>query len=151
MNVNADTSALGMMTLLALVLILAVYVWLALALGAVFRKVGDEQWKAWVPVYNVATLFRHGGFSPWLVLLTFVPVAGLVVFALAAHRVGRGFGYGAGMTVLAVLAPPVWASIVGFGPARWLGATGRRWGAPAVAATPPRTPSVQGTGAAPVG
>lgn len=131
MNVDADTSALGMMTLLAAVLALAVYVWMALALGAVFRKIGEEQWKAWVPVYNLATLFRHGGFSPWLVLLVFVPIAGLVVFVLVAHRVGRGFGYGAGVTVVAALAPPVWASIIGFGPARWLGASGHRWGADA--------------------
>lgn len=139
---TGDVAALGLMSLLATVLSLAVYVWLALALGAVFRKLGDEAWKGWVPVYNVATLLRHGGLSPWLALLMFVPAGAIVVFALAAHRVGRGFGYGAGMTVVAALVPPVWASIVGFGPARWLGGAGHRWGADAgVAARPAAAPA----------
>ena len=31
---------------------LAIYVWTALALGAVFRKAGEASWKAWVPLYN---------------------------------------------------------------------------------------------------
>lgn len=129
MNGYVDTSAFSMMTLLAVVLSLALYVWLALALGALFRKVGDEPWKGWVPVYNVATLFRHAGLNPWLALLVFVPVVGIVVCLVAVHRVGRGFGYGAGMTVLAGLAPVVWATVIGFGPARWLSDSAHR-GAP---------------------
>lgn len=128
MNGYVDTSAFSMMTLLAVVLSLALYVWLALALGALFRKVGDEPWKGWVPVYNIATLFRHAGLNPWLELLVFVPVAGIVVCLVAVHRVGRGFGYGAGMTVLAALAPVVWATVIGFGPARWLSDSARRGG-----------------------
>ena len=54
--------------------------------------------------------------SPISVLLILLPVAGpvivFVVFVLAAHRVGRAFGYGGGMPVLAVLLPPVWATVL---------------------------------------
>jgi hypothetical protein len=110
---------------LSLLLGIAVYVWIGLSLSAVFAKAGEESWKAWVPVYNHAVLLQLGGFSGWLVLLAFVPIANIayvVILVLALLRVNRAFGFGAGMTVLGVLLLPVWASIVGWGSARWLGA-----------------------------
>ncbi|GAA3774721.1 hypothetical protein GCM10022240_28130 [Microbacterium kribbense] len=111
--------------LISLVFALALYVWTALALQAVFRKSGEQGWKAWVPFYNIATLLRLGGFSEWLVLLILVPGVGaaalFVLEVIACHRINRGFGFGAGMTVLAALLFPVWASVVGWGSSRWVG------------------------------
>ncbi|NYF15337.1 hypothetical protein HDC37_000149 [Microbacterium sp. AK009] len=104
---------------------IVVYVWTALALGAVFRKSGEQSWKAWVPILNVAVLLQLGGFSGWLVLLLLLPLLGpllvWVAMIVSCHRIGREFGYGAGMTVLAALLLPVWASVIGFGSARWVG------------------------------
>lgn len=98
------------------------YVWIALGLGAVFAKLGVERWKAWVPVYNNVVLLGLGGLSGWLLLLLLIPVFGpifvYVAIVTAAHRVGGMFGYGPGMTVLAALLFPVWASVLGFGAAR---------------------------------
>jgi hypothetical protein len=79
-----------------------------------------------VPVLNVATVLGWGGFSPWLILIGLFPVLGpialWVLVIISAHRITPGFGYGGGMTVLAAVLFVVWASILGFGPARWLGA-----------------------------
>jgi hypothetical protein len=79
-----------------------------------------------VPVLNVATVLGWGGFSPWLILIGLFPVLGpialWVLVIISAHRINPGFGYGGGMTVLAAVLFVVWASILGFGPARWLGA-----------------------------
>ncbi|PVE58774.1 DUF5684 domain-containing protein [Microbacterium testaceum] len=106
-------------------LVVVLYVWFALALAAVFAKMGEPAWKAWVPVYNVATILRLGGFSPWLVLLNIVPIFGLIAFVavyiVAVHRITTSFGAGAGMTVVGALFPIVWASILGWGSARWEG------------------------------
>ena len=119
---DSTTVGLGMLTFL---LIVVLYVWTALALSAVFRKSGEQPWKAWVPVLNQVVLLQLGGFSGWLFLLILVPFAGpLIVWALlivACYRINVAFGHGVGMTVLAALVLPVWASILGFGPARWLG------------------------------
>lgn len=108
---------------LTLVLFVILHVWYALALAAVFAKVGEPTWKAWVPILNVATILKIGGFSPWLVLLNLILVFGGIAFAavlvVAIHRVNRSFGRGAGMTVLGAFVPVVWASILGFGGARW--------------------------------
>lgn len=125
MNTIDDSAAVGL-GMLTFLLIVVLYVWTALALSAVFRKSGEQPWKAWVPVLNQVVLLQLGGFSGWLFLLILVPFAGpLIVWALliaACYRINVAFGHGVGMTVLAALVLPVWASILGFGPARWLGA-----------------------------
>ncbi|WP_194397465.1 DUF5684 domain-containing protein [Microbacterium atlanticum] len=124
MNATDATGAVfGSLT--SLLLFAGLYVWTALALSAVFGKSGEEPWKAWVPVLNSAVVLRLAGLSPWLLLLALVPFLGwiplVVVFVLAYYRLSVAFGFGAGMTVLAVLAFPVWASVVGWGSARWVG------------------------------
>ncbi len=126
MNPSVDDSVVALTGLLSFVFFVALYVWSALALSAMFRKMGEEPWKGWVPFLNAATVLKWGGFSPWLVLLVLVPGAGAlavwVLMVLSAHRINPGFGYGGGMTVVAALVSVIWASILGFGPARWLGA-----------------------------
>lgn len=109
----------------SLALVVVMYVWFALALAAVFRKTGEPVWKAWVPIVNVATVLKLGGFSPWFVLINLVPLFGtltfVILFIIAVHRITVGFGAGAGMTVVGAIFPVVWASILGFGSARWEG------------------------------
>ena len=113
-----NTVAIATTSLLAALLI---YVWTAIALGAVFRKSGEPAWKGWVPILNLVVLLRLGGLSGWLVLLFIVPIVGWIALLFAVHRINVSFGYGGGMTVLAFFLFPVWASIVGFGPERWVG------------------------------
>lgn len=110
---------------LAILLTVALYVWTAASLHAMFRKAGEEGWQAWVPVLNTIVLLRLGGFSGWWVVLAFVPLVNVVfvvILVMAYYRISRAFGFGAGMTVLAFLLLPVWSSILGWGSARWLGA-----------------------------
>lgn len=124
-----DATAAVFGSLISLLLSAGVYVWVALALSAVFRKSGVESWKAWVPILNIVVLLQLAGLSPWFVVLAFVPfvnIAFVVVFAIALYRVNVAFGYGAGMTVLGILVFPVWASVVGWGTARWVGREGQQ-------------------------
>lgn len=113
----------------SLALVVVLYVWLALALAAMFRKIGEPVWKAWVPVVNVATVLKLGGFSPWLVLINLVPLFGFIAFyvvlVVAVHRITVGFGAGGGLTVLGAVFLVVWASVLGFGSARWEGDAAR--------------------------
>jgi len=123
---GVDTGAAIVLGLLTTILGVAVYVWVALALAAAFRKMGEESWRAWVPILNIAVLLRWGGFSPWLALLALIPGPGTlaiwILLVITVHRLNPGFGYGVGMTVVGALLFPVWATIVGFGPAEWRGA-----------------------------
>jgi hypothetical protein len=143
MSSTIDTSLAPLVGLLALVIAIALYVWMSLALAAMFRKMGEEAWKGWVPFLNQATVLSWGGFNPWLVLLVLVPgvgaIAVLVLLVISAHRINPGFGYGSGMTVLAALLFVVWASILGFGPSPWRGA--RHSAAPPIPPRPPLPPT----------
>ena len=124
MNSTANESLPLLLILLSVGISLLGYVWLALALAALFRKMGEEGWKGWVPILNIATVLKIGGFNPWLVLLALIPgIGALAVYVLtviSAHHIGRRFGYGPGMTVLAALLFLIWASIIGFGAAHRL-------------------------------
>ena len=124
MTVDASTTVVPI--LLSLIVFVALYVWTALALSAVFRKSGEEGWKAWVPILNTIVLLQLGGLSGWLVLLALVPGLGAlalwIVQIIACYRISLAFGFGAGMTVLAALLFPVWATVLGFGSTRWVGA-----------------------------
>lgn len=136
---SVDPSVFAVLGIGYFVAIVALYVWISLALSRVFRKSGVEAWKAWVPVLNTYELLQLGGFSGWFALLAFVPVGNivlLVVLIMAYHRINLSFGHGTGMTVLAALLFPVWASILGFGSARWVGRESAAPGGPLRSASP---------------
>jgi hypothetical protein len=126
MTATDASTALAPLLVSSFVVGAVVYVWTALALSAVFRKSGEEGWKGWVPILNGIVLLQLGGFSGWLYLVVLIPFVGAIalwiVLIIACYRIGAGFGYGAGMAVLAALLLPVWATIIGFGSARWVGA-----------------------------
>jgi len=108
------------------IVIIAIYVWSSLATSKVFVKLDEPGWKAWVPVLNAITILELGSFSAvWVVALFFplVQIAGLIVFFYAVHNINKRFDKGAGFTVLAVLAYPIWASLLGFGKAQPVVAT----------------------------
>ncbi|MDJ1114387.1 DUF5684 domain-containing protein [Microbacterium dauci] len=147
MNSGVDSAANAVIGLLSFVLLVGIYAWVALALSALFRKLGEEPWRGWVPFLNIATVLKWGGFSPWLVLFSLIPGLGqlavTVLVVMSAHKLNRGFGYGGGMTALAALLFPVWATIVGFGPAPWRGArpvAARPTLPPPTGASPPYAP-----------
>ena len=142
---HIDIAAVIVSALTSLVFTVAVYIWVGLALSAVFRKTGEDDWKGWVPFLNTATLLQLGGFGWWWVLLVLIPggaVAVYVVLIIACHRIGIRFGYGAGMTVVAALVFPVWASIVAWGDNRWAPAreAAPRGSGPQRSGTPAQSP-----------
>jgi hypothetical protein len=99
---------------------LAYYLWYALALSVVFVKLGSLSWKAWVPIVNEAEILAQGGVPAWSVVYYFIPIVsfyGLYLKITAVHRINLQFHRGAGMTVLGILLPPVWASILAWGKA----------------------------------
>ena len=120
-----DVSTIVGLSLGSLALSLLLYAWTALALSAVFGKSGEASGKAWVPILNLVVLLELGGQSGWLLLLLLAPGVGALILwvflVIAAYRINVAFGHGTGMTVLAALSLPIWATVLGFGSARWLG------------------------------
>lgn len=130
-------AVLAAVLLLALVILAAWHIWYALALSRVFAARETESWRAWVPVMNEAELLRLGGQDPAKAALFLVPLVNLyaiVLKAIAAYRIGRDAERPGGLVALAVILPPLWATL--------LAAPGRA--VPAVAAT--RTDADAATG-----
>ena len=113
-----NTDQIVVLAIVYAVVLVGGYVWLSIALSRVFPKLGEEGWKAWVPVLREMTVLQLGGYSAaWVValFLPFINIIGLVVTVLAVHQINIKLGRGPAFTVLAVVAYPVWATIVGFG------------------------------------
>ena len=50
MSTTSVDSLAALLWLLAAASVVIVYLWTALALASMFRKMGEESWRAWVPV-----------------------------------------------------------------------------------------------------
>ncbi|TDN90602.1 DUF5684 domain-containing protein [Microbacterium sp. BK668] len=118
---NLETWTSVTLGLTSALVVLLIYVWTAIGLSAVFRKSGEAGWKAWVPILNAVIVLSLGGLSGWLVLLFILPILGWIALIVAVYRINVAFGHGVGMTVLAWFFFPVWATVLGFGSARWVG------------------------------
>lgn len=129
---DALNAALGISVgaiLVGLLMGAAYYVFMSLALARIFQKLGEQGWKAWVPVVNTITILELGGYSALWVIAAFVPGLNLVVgviIILAVNGINLRLGKGGGYTALYIFLSPVWAGLLGFGPAQ----TGAGPGAP---------------------
>lgn len=143
--------------LLWLVLVLGAYALSSWLMSKVFTKMGIEAWKAWVPVYNSWTFVEAAGFPGWWVLVGFIPgvnIALVVLLAIAAYRVGLGFGKSGVWVLLYIFLPIVWFAIVGFDSSRWnpalMNLGGQQYGQPQGAVGYQQGAPAQAYGQAPV-
>jgi len=137
---SVDPGALAALSVAYFAFFVIFYVWMALALSKVFTKLGEQGFKAWVPILNNITIFQLGSVNPlWILvfLVPFVNIVGVVMMIIAINNINKRFGKGAGMTVLAIFFSPIWASILGFGSAVPIGGAPRAAVAPQAAFTPP--------------
>jgi hypothetical protein len=100
-----------------LIVALCVYLWYAWGLSRTFPKLGVPAVKGWIPIVNEVEILKLGGFAAWNVIFFFLPVISIyaaILHIIASHRINGRFGKGAGTTVLAVIAPPIWATVLAF-------------------------------------
>lgn len=141
------------------------YVIYALFLSMIFKKAGEQAWKAWVPVYNQWVFLELGGQKGWLALLSLlgaIPLLGIipalvayVYSAIAAYKIGLNLGKEGVFVLLYIFLPLVWVIWLGVDKtAVWKGAGSQsvtpstepapaQFGQPATTdnTTPPTTPS----------
>jgi hypothetical protein len=125
---TADEGTLAAMTGIILIGSLVAYIISSITLWPVFKKAGEDGWKAFVPIYNLVVWLKIVGRPTWwiaFVLLGFIPFVGaiatLVVSIIISHDLSKSFGRGVGMTVLLVLLTPVGLGILGWGSAEYKG------------------------------
>lgn len=96
-----------------------------------FTKAGEKGWKAIIPFYNTAILYKISGMSPWLVLLylgmfipvvnVFVAIAFTVLNLYQPINLAKGFKKSTGFTVGMILLPFIFNLILGLGKSEYVG------------------------------
>ena len=75
---SVDSGALAGLGVAYFAFIVIIYVWMALALSKVFTKLGEQGYKAWVPILNNITIFQLGSVNPLWILVFLVPFVNIV-------------------------------------------------------------------------
>jgi hypothetical protein len=97
------------------VVYIGMYVWYGWALSRLFPTLGSRAARGWIPVVNDAEIFTLGGVPGRSVALCFIPLVNIYALVLrirATSRINSAYGRGGGMTALAVVVPPLWATIL---------------------------------------
>jgi len=106
---------LGIEGIAVLAILLVNYVLYAIALTLFFRKVGVDEWIAWVPYYRYWKWLEVGGQNGAFALFGLIPYGTyvtLVFLCIGMWRTGRAFGKDAGMLVLGIFLPFVWLFVL---------------------------------------
>lgn len=104
-------------------------------LWKVFTKADRKGWKSLIPFYNTYVLLKIVGRPGWWLLLYFIPVVNVIVAIIHMNDLSKSFGKGAGFTIGLIFLPFVFAPILGFGKAQYVG--------PSAASTPTDTSQPQ--------
>ena len=114
-----------------MIVAIAIAVVQIIAMWKVFTKAGEQGWKAIIPFYNIAILYKISGMSPWLVLLyigllipiinIFVTIAIAVMSLYQVINLAKAFNKSTGFTVGLILIPFVFYLILGVGKSEYIG------------------------------
>ena len=99
------------MLLVALISSLIIYLITAWSLSRIFKKVGIESKKAWIPIYNVWTMLKLGGQKGFWAILVLIPVANLVALVfiyIAMYHIGLKFGKSKSFVLVGIFLHLIW-------------------------------------------
>ncbi len=107
----------------ALLIVVAIYS--VIVTGFIFKKINKSPYWTLVPVYRDIIHLKICNFSPWLLLLVFIPIIGWLALASIAiisrfelaKSFGHGFFFGLGLLVL----PIVFRSYIAFSKDHYVG------------------------------
>ena len=97
----------------------------------VFTKAGEKGWKAIIPFYNIAILYKISGMSPYLVFVYLGLLIPIVNFFVAGAigvmslyqviNLSKGFNKSTGFTVAIIVVPFIAYLMLGFGDSKYVG------------------------------
>lgn len=137
---GSAVAAIAIFTIIWSIICIAIAVVTIIGMWKMFTKAGEEGWKAIIPVYNIYTLCKIVGVSPWWILivfggsiLTLIPILGILVGLalcaagiyfgiLIAKSTANAFGKDTGFAVGLYFLGPIFYCILGFGKAKYEGA-----------------------------
>ena len=114
-----------------IIIAIAIIVLQIIANWKLFTKAGEKGWKAIIPFYNTAILYKISGMSPWLALLyigflipginIIVGIAFAVLNLYQPINLAKGFKKSTGFTVGLIMLPFIFNLILGLGDSKYYG------------------------------
>ena len=110
-------STIGLVLAVAGALVLIVGNW------KMYEKAGKPGWGCVIPIYMWVLLLEIAGKPIWWIILLIIPPVCIVIWFLIHLAVARNFGKSPGFGIAMAFFPFVFYAILGFGDARYQGAT----------------------------
>lgn len=107
-------------------LVIAAVVWgLLVIIGwwKIFEKADEAGWKAIIPFYNIYTMLRIVGQPGWMLVGFLIPFINIILFIIVMGNLAKSFGRGIGTILGLIFLNPIFALILGFGKATYVGPT----------------------------
>jgi hypothetical protein len=103
-STGATMAMSGVFIVFAIVLGLAVHLFVGYCFKRIAEKAGEEDTSIWwIPIVNYLLIFRVAGKPGWWLLLLLVPFANIIVLFVTWIEVSQRLGHGALWGVLAVI------------------------------------------------
>lgn len=91
----------------------------------IFTKAGKPGWACFIPIYNYVVACEIVGKPTWWCLLMICPCINFIFVIWVLNLLCKSFGKSEGFTVGMVLLNPIFACILGFGDAKYIGPTAK--------------------------
>ena len=92
-DIDTSTGVIGIFFFGVFGLVLAFYIYAAICLSTIARKLSvAEAWWAWVPLLNALLIFKLSGKPLWWLLGLFVPILNIVVAVLVWMEIAKRRG-----------------------------------------------------------
>lgn len=88
-----------------------------------FEKADEPGWKSIIPFYNLYTMLRIVGRPGWMLIGFFVPFVNILLWVIVMGDLAKSFGRGIGTVLGLIFLNPVFAMILGWGSAAYVGPT----------------------------
>ncbi|MGD0009783.1 MAG: DUF5684 domain-containing protein [Terriglobia bacterium] len=89
----ARTAVMGVMLLVFLVICVAFYVYIALALQTIAKKTNTENgWLAWIPVANIFLMLNIAKKPLWWFILCLIPLVNIVIIIIVWMAIAEARG-----------------------------------------------------------
>jgi Family of unknown function (DUF5684) len=105
---SSELSTSPLVMLLQVVLSIGGYIFTSWCLQKIFEKLSmSDSWMAWVPIVSTVKTFQAGGQNPWLLLLVFIPIVGIIAFivfyVMAFMNIAKKLGKASWLGILTII------------------------------------------------
>ena len=97
-----------------------------IALWKIFTKAGKPGWAVLIPIYNLYVLIEIVGRPGWYLLMFLIPIVNVIFLVMINFDLAKSFGKGTGFGLGLIFLTPIFALILGFGSAQYIGPVATR-------------------------